>query len=94
MKRFPGFDHDVRTASIVVRAKEAIAEFRGAIWLESDATDAHRNLGPALQERGKSAEAVAEFRKARENAQAGSEFAQLIDRELAASDRQVDRGDR
>ena len=37
------------------------------------------SLGVALNDQGKLDEAIAEFRKARDNAQRGSEFAQLIE---------------
>ena len=46
------------------RLAEAIAEFRIAIGLKPDYTEAHANLGSALRAQGKLPEAVAEFRKA------------------------------
>jgi Flp pilus assembly protein TadD len=46
----------------------------------------HLNLGIALKAQGKLAEAIAEFRKARDNAQPGSGLAQAIERALTATD--------
>jgi tetratricopeptide (TPR) repeat protein len=66
---------------------EAVAEFRTAIRLSPDRAEPHYDLGLALRKQGKSAEAIAEFRKARANARPGSALTQLIDRELAATNR-------
>ena len=60
---------------------------RTAIRLSPDRAEPHYDLGLALRKQGKSAEAIAEFHKARDNARPGSELTQLIDRELAASNR-------
>ena len=66
---------------------EAIAEYRTAIRLKPDFAVAHYNLGLALRAQGNLVEAIAEFRKALEDAQRGSEFAQLIERALSESER-------
>jgi len=46
--------------------------------------EAHYNRGTALRREGKLAEAIAEFRRARDNAQRGSKLAQLSERALTA----------
>ena len=61
-------------------------ESRESIRLKPDDADAHYNLGTALQAQGKLKEAIAEFRKARDNAQRGTELALLIERALADTD--------
>jgi tetratricopeptide (TPR) repeat protein len=66
---------------------EAIAEYREAIRFQPNFAEAHYSLGLALRDQGKPAEAIAEFREARDKAQRGSKLAQLIERELAATDR-------
>jgi tetratricopeptide (TPR) repeat protein len=48
--------------------------------------EAYYQLGLALREQGKLAEAVAEFRKAGDCAQPRSELAKLIERALTATD--------
>jgi hypothetical protein len=48
--------------------------------------DYHYNRGVDLHDQGKLKEAVADFRKARDNAQRGSELARLIERALADTD--------
>ena len=61
-------------------------ELRTAIRLEPELADAHYNLGTILKVKGKLPEAVEEFRNARDNAEPGSELAELIDRELVEAD--------
>ncbi len=69
------------------KPEDLIAEFRTAIRLKPDFAEAHYNLGIALRAEGKREEAVAEFRKARKNAQRGSKLAQFVERALIATDR-------
>lgn len=72
------------------RLEEAVAEFREAIRLKPNDALAHYGLGTALKEWGKPAEAVAEFRKARANAERGSELARLIEGALAESNQSAE----
>jgi tetratricopeptide (TPR) repeat protein len=81
-----GLSHAVRG-----HFEEAIIAYREAIRLEPDLAAARYNLGNALRANGELDEAVAEFRKARDNAQRGSELAQLIERELSAIDNYLGR---
>jgi hypothetical protein len=69
----------------------AAARNREAIVSKVDDAAAHVDLGRALAHQGKLAEAIAELRKARGNAQRGSKVARLIQRELTATDHQDNR---
>jgi tetratricopeptide (TPR) repeat protein len=61
---------------------EAIAEYRAFVRIIPSSADGHYNLGVALRSRGYHDAAMIEFRKARDNAERGSEVAQLIERGL------------
>ena len=80
--------HDSLGALLQTRGEleEAVAELRTAIRLKPELADAHYNLGTILKVKGKLPEAVEEFRNARDNAEPGSELAELIDRELVEAD--------
>jgi Flp pilus assembly protein TadD len=60
----------------------AIAEYRAAIRIKPDYAEAHSSLGLVLAVQGKLDDAIAEYRKARDNAQRGSELAELIGKAL------------
>ncbi len=58
---------------------EAVAAYRAAIRIKPDSAFALYYLGLVFTDRSKREEAIAEFRKARDLAQRGSELAQLIE---------------
>ena len=68
------------------KLEEAVAEFRTEIRIKPDMAGAYYSLGLALRGQGKLDEAIAEFHKARDNAERGSELAQLIERALTATE--------
>jgi|SRR5271157_562034 len=65
---------------------EAIDEYRAALCIIPGSAETHYNLGVALRSQGDIDAAIAEFRKPRDNAQRGSELAQLIERALTDTD--------
>jgi serine/threonine-protein kinase len=72
------------------KLEEAIGEYAEALRLKPDYPFGHKNLGHALRSRGDYSGAIAEFRKARDLTKAGDpRFAQEIERELAATERQA-----
>ena len=69
--------------------EEAIAEWRTAIRLEPNIAEPHANLGLALRSRGEYAEAIAEFRKARDLGKAKPRFVQQVEADLMVTQRQA-----
>jgi tetratricopeptide (TPR) repeat protein len=73
------------------KLEEAIAEFRAVIRLDPEDASGHFGLGGALRKQGQRDEAIEEFRKARDNARPGSDFAELIEQALIELDDPSDR---
>jgi Flp pilus assembly protein TadD len=61
---------------------EAMEEYRASLRIIPGSPEAHYNVGVALQTQGDTAAAKAEFQKARDSAERGSELADLAERAL------------
>jgi hypothetical protein len=85
-RRFTSWRGRSRRAGIALPTSRKISELRAAIRIKPDDAVAHYNLGVAWNDHGKRDEAIAELRKARDNARRGSELAQLIESTLKALD--------